>query len=1017
MKAAGRVLMGMVALTASVSAAQLPPLGNEFQVNTFTLGFQEGADVACTSDGSSVAAFEGRPSVNDHDSAATIYSQRFDPDGMKLGAAIEVPIGGPCGPTRFNPSICRDTNGNTVEIYSIFPNGDLRGQRYDAAGAALGSEFQVSPGNGAFYLSIIYGGQDVGCENNGDFVVVWQDLDLANQTTKLSGQRYASAGTLLGGKFQVNSYTSYPFLPSIALDDDGDFVVAWTEGLFYGGPSDGDEAGVFARRFNSSGAALAAQFQVNTYTVDSQLLPKVATDGDGDFVIAWMSSQYPSGQDGDESGIFGQRFASNGTAQGTEFQINTYTDSDQIFPSVASDQNGNFVVVWTSGDYSSGQDGSSSGIFGQLFASGGAPVGSEFLVNAYTSGQQTFGNVGATDNGDFLVNWIDTNGRDGSSSGSFAQRFASGGGKLGAEFQVNTYTFGPQGLFGPFIGFGTPVSCEDGGRCGIAWSGIPEQASAAFANVYLRHYDTGGNPETGEIVPPLAQCVTTRLNPSVCRDTTGDFVVVWEDISGYSYFSSGDFRIAGQRYTSAGAADGSEFQVNTYTDGYPEQPDVACLSGGEFLVVWEQSYIDGDGDAVLGRRFTSSGSAGPEFLVNSYTTDDQYNAEIAAVGTDLVMVWTSEDQEDDDDDGGIFGQRLSSAGTPLGTEFQVNVYTLDTQGDPDVAGFDTGFVVTWRDQYLDGDGDGIFARVFDTGGTPLGDDFQVNTYTEDDQFDPAVSADASGNFLVLWQDASGADGDGDGVFGRYFDSTGAPLSGELLINSTTVGDQGTPTVCAASDGTRFVTAWDNETNFGLITATAPGQAAAGQSGPLSHLRQSFTGQPFAPNAHAARSFAAQAAGSFDGQDGSFSGVFGQIFGGAPPPPGAPPEITGGATPGSEEVSGQNGPNRGPNCLRVYELGANSVPDNGGPDDEFLGQGGTDANGNFSIMLLRPLAAGDRIYIIDVCSPFDVDTPQVGPIALIFDPAVAPALSWTMLAAALLLLSGIALVRLRSGRSH
>ncbi len=1013
MKTLGRVLMGMAALTASVSSAQLPPLGNEFQVNTFTLGFQEDADVACTSDGSSVSAFEGRPSVNDHNAAATIYAQRFDPDGMRLGAPIEVPIGGSCGPTRFNTSICRDTNGNTVEVYSTFPDGDLRGQRFDATGGALGSELQIAPGNGPIYGSL-FNGHDVGCEDNGDFVVVWQDLDFANHSVQLSGRRYASAGIPLGSKLQISSYTVYPLLPSVAADDDGDFVVAWTAGQYYVGDNDGDQLGIFARRFNSAGMALGAHFQVNTHTTGDQFLSRVATDGDGDFVIVWRSSAYGSaGQDGSFSGVFGRRFASNGTAQGSEFQVNTYTVDDQDLPSVASDQMGNFVVVWTS--FSSTQDGSNSGIFGQRFASGGAPLGSEFLVNAYTAGRQSAGIVAADDAGNFLVNWIDAGGRDGSSYGSFAQRFASGGGKLGGEFQVNTYTIGPQGLYGPSVSVGSAVSCEDGGRCGIAWAGAPEQPTATVSEVYLRHYDTSGNPETGEIVPPLAQCVVSRLAPSVCRDATGDFVVVWEHVSGDSYFSDADLRIAGQRYTSAGATKGTEFLVNTYTGGYPERPDVACLSGGEFLVVWEQAYLDGDRDGVLARRYTSSGSAGPEFQVNSYTGNHQYDAQVAVAGTDLVVVWTSEGQQDDAD-GGIFGQRLSSAGTPLGSEFQVSVHTVDSQIIPAVAGFGSGFVVAWMDEYLDGGQYGIFARVYDTTGTALGDDFQINTHTEDDQVLPAVAADATGNFMVVWQDTSGADGDNDGVFGRYFDSTGAPLSGELFVNTSTFGEQREPTVCAASDGTRFVTAWNNESRFGSIpTATAPGQAATAHSGFRSRARQSFTGQPFAASAGAARSLAAQAAGPFDGQDGSFSGIFGQIFGGTLPPPGSPPEITGGATPGSEEVTGQNGPNRGPNCLRVYELGANSLPDNGGPDDELLGQGGTDANGNFSIMLLRPLVAGDRIYIIDVCPPFDVDTPQVGPIALIFDPAVAPAMSWTMLAAALLLLSGIALLRLHSNR--
>ena len=47
---------------------------------------------------------------------------------------------------------------------------------------------------------------------------------------------------------------------------------------------------------------------------------------------------------------------------GPEFRVNTYTTSTQASPSVASDPNGNFVVVWQS----DGQDGSGYGVYGQF---------------------------------------------------------------------------------------------------------------------------------------------------------------------------------------------------------------------------------------------------------------------------------------------------------------------------------------------------------------------------------------------------------------------------------------------------------------------------------------------------------------------------------------------------------------------------------------------------------------------------------------------------------------------------
>src|SRR5437867_3997422 len=135
------------------------------------------------------------------------------------------------------------------------------------------------------------------------------------------------------------------------------------------------------------------EFQVNTYTTGVQGVPVVAADASGNFVVVWESA----GQDGNGYGIIGQRFAASGTRLGSEFQVNAYTTADQRFPSVASDANGNLVVVWGS----DGQDGSGDGVFGRRFAASGAPLGNEFQVNSYTTATQRLPSVASDANGNF----------------------------------------------------------------------------------------------------------------------------------------------------------------------------------------------------------------------------------------------------------------------------------------------------------------------------------------------------------------------------------------------------------------------------------------------------------------------------------------------------------------------------------------------------------------------------------------------------------------------------------------
>ena len=97
---------------------------------------------------------------------------------------------------------------------------------------------------------------------------------------------------------------------------------------------------------------------------------------DGGFVVTWESF----GQDGSDNGVYGQRYNAQGTAQGSEFQINSERASSQGDPSVTALADGGFVVTWRS----SGQDGSDNGVYGQRYNAQGTAQGSEFQINTYT---------------------------------------------------------------------------------------------------------------------------------------------------------------------------------------------------------------------------------------------------------------------------------------------------------------------------------------------------------------------------------------------------------------------------------------------------------------------------------------------------------------------------------------------------------------------------------------------------------------------------------------------------------
>jgi hypothetical protein len=384
---------------------------------------------------------------------------------------------------------------------------------------------------------------------------------------------WPQAGAPLGPEFRVNTYTtSNQLYPSVARDAGGNFVVVWTSNT-----QDGASLGVFGQRYSNAGAPLGGEFRVNTYTTGAQYLASAATDGAGNFVVVWQSN----GQEGNHS-VFGQRYASTGAPLGGEFRVNTYTTSDQAFPSVAVSNAGNFVVVWES--YL--QDGSNWGVFGQRFSGAGAPLGPEFPVNTYTTSGEFAPSVSSDLAGNFVVMWHAT-GEDGSGLGIFGQRYALTGIPAGGEFRVNTYTTSTQAY--------PAVATDNAGNFVVVWHSAQQDGS--LTGVFGQRYASSGAPLGSEF---RVNTYTTSYQqlPDVVTDAAGNFVVAWA-----SYQDGSTYGIFGQRYDSAGTPLGTEFRVNTFTTNGQTRPAVAADPLGNFVVTWDSQLQDGLGLGVFGQRY------------------------------------------------------------------------------------------------------------------------------------------------------------------------------------------------------------------------------------------------------------------------------------------------------------------------------------------------------------------------------------------------------------------------------
>ena len=140
-------------------------------------------------------------------------------------------------------------------------NGDVLGQRYDASGSTIGLEFTINTTHGFNYSAHPH--PLVTALTDGGFVVTWTG-DTDGSTGSILGQRYDANGAAAGSEFQVHSSTyTHQYSPSVTSLDDGGFVVTWTE---LGAVVGNGYEDILGQRYDANGAAAGSEFQVSNNT-------------------------------------------------------------------------------------------------------------------------------------------------------------------------------------------------------------------------------------------------------------------------------------------------------------------------------------------------------------------------------------------------------------------------------------------------------------------------------------------------------------------------------------------------------------------------------------------------------------------------------------------------------------------------------------------------------------------------------------------------------------------------------
>ncbi len=341
-------------------AADGSPLGEEFQVNTYTSSTQSSPEVAVDGDGRFFVVWVS--DLEDGDITG-IQGRRFDASGSALGEPFQVNTY--TTNRQSGPVISSDAAGNSVVVWNSRDQdgcgGGIFGQRFDAVGDPSGDEFQVNVytdcSGGASQ-----GGADVAMMPGGDFLVAWHGVGGQNGRYDVLGRLFDSDGNPRGGEFQINTFDYYwQISPTIGVAPSGDFVVAWSS-YYQGFPF--PSGGVSAQRFDPSGGRIGEEFDVDPFGSDHVSLPDIGMSADGEFVVAWTKFDYFDFYEFNTE-IFARRFDSDGSPQGEKFQVNNDTFYNQWHAQVAMDPSPRheFVVVWRDQSYPEGHE-----LVGQRYA-------------------------------------------------------------------------------------------------------------------------------------------------------------------------------------------------------------------------------------------------------------------------------------------------------------------------------------------------------------------------------------------------------------------------------------------------------------------------------------------------------------------------------------------------------------------------------------------------------------------------------------------------------------------------
>ncbi len=680
-------------------------------------------------------------------SGGRIVGQRYQAGGQPLGELFAVSDG---GGSEGEPAVAFSLNGDCYLVtWEDNRNGnyDIYGQLVDADGALIDDNFSIYVGDGN------QENPDVDSDGTG-FLVAWHG-NYWDDSTEVCGRLIGSdgaPGTVILIAADGGTTRRYPAVAYNAWA--GEYLVVFEYGQ-------APEA-IHARRVSAAGGLPDAE-----YTVVSQPLtyfPDLAAgpwDLTGGYVVVWDDLR------GADRDLYGRVVlaGSDNAFDGGDFSIDSGPGSQYHAAIARAPDSGRYLVAWSD---DRAADASDDDIYARHLTADANLYGASFALSDAPGWQGEAAAAGAGGPDSYFVAWTDEQVGQADIQG---QRIAASGSLLWYPFTISAQ---PEMQLSPAVAYSWPYGCYL-----AVWQ---DQRDGHWA-IYGQRLSHRGEP----LEEPWAIEAdgNDNVSPAVAYGVNqGTFVVVWRDeqadkLEGRQVQPGGDSTVLFSVTSSAGG-EHPRIAYDQVGDGF-----VVVWDNGDDVLA---RALDGLGFPIGGPTTTVAGGAGHQTFPDlAFGLADQLF--LVAWHEDLSGVDRVYGQLVDES-AFLVGLNFPIAGGDGIARNYVSVAYKDaTKGSPQPVGGASPqpvggeaaaeYMVVYQRQTAALDND-IYARRLSTNGTPIGSEIVVRDEAESiDQAWPQVFySPAGGLYFVLWSEDQGAGTDYD-LYGRWLDYLGEPV-GSLL---------------------------------------------------------------------------------------------------------------------------------------------------------------------------------------------------------------------------------------------